>query len=314
MGCQCAFGVHIGMSLRFEPIQMLGACVCMLSYLNIVTQAKELHSHLARSPRSLPLSPRIIYVSSSKALPKFLPQPPSSDRQLLREVESYDASKFMADVVSSRLDWDFSRSSRLLEKPLEQASAQQDDQDDGRAVRFLRLDPGVVYTGIFVQYLPLVLEWCMVAAFYIVSLVCVCACRRLIQPTSDTGKHALPLPLPLQARWIGSTVHVITPDTAALGLTWLTLAPDASIQPACPPISESLKAVINDGQDEESNPLLETNDSPAKYMSRCWRTGRAFVEKGYVSQWAASSEGPEGGDGFVEECERVYAEWKTREN
>jgi 3-keto steroid reductase len=122
------------------------------------SQAKELHSHLLKSPKSLALSPRVLYVSSAKAKPQYLPHPPSADPQLLEEIESYDASKFMGDVVSSRLDWQFS-----------QPETNAVEAGKGRAVRFLRLDPGVVHTGIFVAYLPFILEWCMVAAFYMVS-------------------------------------------------------------------------------------------------------------------------------------------------
>lgn len=36
-------------------------------------------------------------------------------------------------------------------------------------VRCLRVDPGVVYTGMFKPFLPLLMEWAMVLTFYIVS-------------------------------------------------------------------------------------------------------------------------------------------------
>ncbi|KAJ9103058.1 hypothetical protein QFC21_002480 [Naganishia friedmannii] len=112
--------------------------------------AKELHSHLQKSPSSLPTTPRVIYVSSARADPRFLPPIPADDPQLVDTLESYDASKYVAELVTSALDWEFA-------------------QRPGQAVRCLRVDPGVVYTGMFKPFLPLLLEWCMVLTFYIVS-------------------------------------------------------------------------------------------------------------------------------------------------
>lgn len=45
-------------------------------------------------------------------------------------------------------------------------------------MRCLRVDPGVVYTGMFKPFLPLLLEWCMVFTFYMVSSNAVEECAR----------------------------------------------------------------------------------------------------------------------------------------
>lgn len=115
-------------------------------------QSKELHDHLRKSPQNLPVTPRIIYVSSARADPRFLPENPASDPQLINTPESYDASKYVAELVTSDLDREFA-----------------ERQEDGQVVRCLRVDPGVVYTGMFKPFLPLLMEWCMVLTFYIVS-------------------------------------------------------------------------------------------------------------------------------------------------
>lgn len=108
---------------------------------------------MQRSPTSIPLQPRIIYVSSSRAAPEFLPQPdPTSDPQLLTTRESYDASKYMGDLVVSELDREFAG-------------------DAKRSVRCLVVDPGVVWTSLFTPFLPWILEMCMVAAFFLVSAI-----------------------------------------------------------------------------------------------------------------------------------------------
>ena len=123
-----------------------------------------MRSHIARSPQALPLSPRIIYVTSSQGKASFLPRPPSSDKQLLELEESYGASKYIGSVVSSRLDWEFSKRDSSSEVETATASSR-----ESRKVRVLRLDPGVVQTGMFSQWLPFFMEWAMVAVFYIVS-------------------------------------------------------------------------------------------------------------------------------------------------
>lgn len=44
-----------------------------------------------------------------------------------------------------------------------------DRKGEGQVVRCLRVDPGVVYTGMFKPFLPLLMEWAMVLTFYFVS-------------------------------------------------------------------------------------------------------------------------------------------------
>lgn len=156
MGGQRVVDVHLGKLLRMGSIGRLSELTSLHSI-----QAKELRSHMARSPASLPLSPRVIYVTSSQGKAGFLPRPPSSDKQLLKLTESYGASKYIGSVVSSRLDWSFSR----------RGSTTDDDEErnEGRRVRVLRLDPGVVHTGMFSQWLPFFAEWAMLACFYLVG-------------------------------------------------------------------------------------------------------------------------------------------------
>jgi 3-keto steroid reductase len=119
----------------------------------IPLQSRELHDHLRKTPTDLPIAPRIIYVSSARADPRFLPPNPAEDPQLVDTLESYDASKYVAELVTSDLDREFA------------------EEKDGQVVRCLRVDPGVVYTGMFKPFLPLLLEWCMVLTFYVVSLI-----------------------------------------------------------------------------------------------------------------------------------------------
>ncbi|KAJ9118010.1 hypothetical protein QFC24_006282 [Naganishia onofrii] len=206
--------------------------------------AKELHSHLQKSPQSLPTTPRVIYVSSARADPRFLPPTPAEDPQLVNTRESYDASKYVAELVTSALDWEFA-------------------QRPGQAVRCLRVDPGVVYTGMFKPFLPLLLEWCMVLTFYI-------------------------------SRWLGSTVHTIGVENAAIGMTFLTLASYLSLVPACPPPSEKSTA------------------SPAKYISCITRWGSPRVRVSEVKDWKTYGQ-KESLDVWVGECERVWREWKKRQ-
>jgi len=125
-------------------------------------QAKELRSHLLRSPTTLPMPPRIIYVTSSQGKPTSLSSPPSSDPQLLNAKDSYGASKYIGSIVTSRLDWDLSQSGG--DNEIRQTAGSTE-----RKVRMLRLDPGVVHTGMFAQWLPLIMEWMMVVTFYIVG-------------------------------------------------------------------------------------------------------------------------------------------------
>ena len=108
------------------------------------------------------MSPRIVYVTSSQGKPSSLSSPPSSDPQLLNAKDSYGASKYIGSIVTSRLDWELSQEG-------DDDKTRQTTGNAGRKVRVLRLDPGVVHTGMFAQWLPLIMEWMMVVTFYIVS-------------------------------------------------------------------------------------------------------------------------------------------------
>lgn len=120
----------------------------------------------------------------------------------------------------------------------------------------------------------------------------------------------------MQARWFGSRPHVISTDNSALGLTYLTLTPDSTLEPACDISQATLDPAPITGLEEETTPLLaaeEANPAPSMYLSQSWRTGKPYVGLERVKDWSKFSAGPEGGDGFVAECERVYREWKEKQ-
>jgi hypothetical protein len=119
-----------------------------------IHQVKELQGHLSASPSSLPYSPRVIYVSSKQASSHHLPSPdPTSDLQLLTVPESYDASKYVGDLVMAHLDLELSK------EELRQGK---------QRLRCLIADPGIAATGMFVPYLPLILQFIMIVCFYLV--------------------------------------------------------------------------------------------------------------------------------------------------
>jgi len=107
---------------------------------------------------------------------------------------------------------------------------------------------------------------------------------------------------------------VISTDNSALGLTYLTLTPDSNLEPACPPIgSAQSSSKANDTNEADTAALLQRNEiAPNLYLSQSWRTGRPFVGVERVKDWARFSTGPEGGDGFLAECEREYKGWKAK--
>lgn len=115
-------------------------------------------------------------MSSSRASPDFLPKPnPLSDPQLLTTVESYDASKYVGDLVVSKLDEEFrARSVSGLDVNVEKKT-----EEEKRPVRCLVVDPGVVWTGMFGPFLPWILEMCMAMTFFLVSPLCLLLARSL---------------------------------------------------------------------------------------------------------------------------------------
>jgi 3-keto steroid reductase len=114
-------------------------------------QAKELVGHLRQSPESLICPPRIIYTSSSISDGSYLPEDPLSDYQLLTVPHSYEASKYIADLVFSDLDQSLGNS--VNDKP----------------VRCLLADPGIAATNVFSAGLNFVSSFFMMLAFYFVS-------------------------------------------------------------------------------------------------------------------------------------------------
>lgn len=97
----------------------------------------------------------------------------------------------------------------------------------------------------------------------------------------------------VQSRWLGSTVHTIGVENAAIGMTFLTLASYLSLVPARPPPSEKSSA------------------SPAKYISCITRWGGPRVRESEVKEWQTYGQ-QVSLDVWVGECERVWREWKKR--
>lgn len=90
----------------------------------------------------------------------------------------------------------------------------------------------------------------------------------------------------LQSRWLGSTVHTISVETAAVGMTFLTLASSLSLLPA-----------------------PSATHAPAKYVSSVTRWGSPRVRVGEVKQW--DTYGAELSV-WTGECERVWRDWRKR--
>jgi hypothetical protein len=107
---------------------------------------------------------------------------------------------------------------------------------------------------------------------------------------------------------------VISTENSALGLTYLTLTPDSTLEPACAPSgNDESQATAEDADDLDTAPLLKQSDSaPTLYVSQSWRTGKPFVGVDRVKDWDRFGTGPEGGDGFLAECEREYKGWKAK--
>lgn len=89
-------------------------------------------------------------------------------------------------------------------------------------------------------------------------------------------------------------MHTISVETAAVGMTFLTLASSSSILPA---------------PSHLSIPSSETRYPPAKYVSSVTRLGSPRVRVGQVKEW--EKYGKEIGV-WRDECDRVWREWRKR--
>ncbi|BEJ16456.1 hypothetical protein CspHIS471_0510610 [Cutaneotrichosporon sp. HIS471] len=119
--------------------------------------AKELAPMLRKSPKTLPIEPRVVYTSSIEAEAEALSASPKDDYQLLEYTTSYRPSKYMGDLVMTQLDTQLSR--------------------DERPVRCLIAEPGCVATNIAVAGLGawqwlVNLKWiCYWLSFYLAHLL-----------------------------------------------------------------------------------------------------------------------------------------------
>ncbi|KAJ8111443.1 hypothetical protein OPT61_g5963 [Boeremia exigua] len=143
---------------------------------------------LARHPSSEGTRGRLIWTSSTEAYAHTLD---SSDLQgILSEDAAYESSKRLADVmgITSRLPATSTLVDQYLDVP--------DASAEFTKPRIYVAHPGITATSIFA--LPLILEFAMVAVFYI-------------------------------ARWLGSQWHPITVEKGAVSMVWLALAKQSTL-------------------------------------------------------------------------------------
>lgn len=89
-------------------------------------------------------------------------------------------------------------------------------------------------------------------------------------------------------------MHTISVETAAVGMTFLTLASSSSLLPAPSQIS---------------TPTSERRYPSAKYVSSVTRLGSPMVRVAQVKEW--EKYGKEVGV-WRDECDRVWREWRKR--
>lgn len=89
-------------------------------------------------------------------------------------------------------------------------------------------------------------------------------------------------------------MHTISVETAAIGMTFLTLASSSSLLPAPTDLSKSVS---------------ETRHSPTKYVSSVTRFGSPRVRVGQVKEWEKYGREIRV---WRDECDRVWKEWQKR--
>ncbi|KAF1944824.1 hypothetical protein EJ02DRAFT_370893 [Clathrospora elynae] len=142
---------------------------------------------LARHPKSEKTRGRIIWVSSLEAYDHVFDM---KDIQGIASSMPYEASKRLTDVmaITSTLPSTSDAVDQYLDHPR--------SSDKTSKPRIYVTHPGICGTAIIA--LPLVLEYCMIAAFYI-------------------------------ARWLGSQWHTITVEKGATAMVWLALASQSTL-------------------------------------------------------------------------------------
>lgn len=142
---------------------------------------------LARHSKSEGTRGRLIWTSSLEAYAHTLD---TNDLQgITSEDAAYESSKRLTDVmaITSRLPATCHAVDQYLDLP--------DESGTTKPLIYVT-HPGITATAIFV--LPLVLEYAMIAAFYI-------------------------------ARWLGSQWHPLTPEKGAVAMVWLALAKQSTL-------------------------------------------------------------------------------------
>jgi NAD(P)-dependent dehydrogenase (short-subunit alcohol dehydrogenase family) len=148
------------------------------------SQSKDLIGLLQRSPESLEFAPRVVYTSSRTGEYSALPPNIHDDYQLIKSTKSYGASKYLGNLIMSRLDREYgpenSKSTSMYEEDA------QDDRES-RKVRFVTADPGSVRTNVanasltaasggfaayvaFMRFANLAVFWLVSARSYLVSI------------------------------------------------------------------------------------------------------------------------------------------------
>ncbi|ORX41092.1 hypothetical protein BD324DRAFT_37901 [Kockovaella imperatae] len=170
--------------------------VFSVNVLSVYIMARELEPLLRRSPKELPVPPRIILSSSYTAARSLLRPDPLDDYQLLTySYENgefpYKASKYMADLLAVQLDKEFS----------------ENQGEDTQELRMLIAEPGAMVSKIYTTAFT---NWAIIKFTF-------------------TFFYALAFRL---ASLLGSPKHVLTAGNGALAMIFAALVDSQYIEPA----------------------------------------------------------------------------------
>ncbi|EUC45844.1 hypothetical protein COCMIDRAFT_4981 [Bipolaris oryzae ATCC 44560] len=150
---------------------------------------------LAKHPKSNKTRGRIIWVSSLEAYDHVFDV---QDIQGILSNMPYEVSKRLTDVlaISSRLPRTRQSVAQYLEPAKDKGEAKDEDDEETTEPRLYVTHPGICGTAI--MPLPLILEYCMLIAFYV-------------------------------ARWVGSQWHTVSVEKGATAMVWLALVSQSTL-------------------------------------------------------------------------------------
>ncbi|KAL7423938.1 3-keto-steroid reductase [Cryptotrichosporon argae] len=125
--------------------------VWSVNVLSTYILATELAPLLRTSPASLPIEPRVVYTTSLEAVPSVLPADVKDDPELLREPNSYRASKYLANLVMCQLDRTLNGLDGVSGQPSPAPAAAAKPEQPAREIRCLCAEPGIGLTAIAVR-------------------------------------------------------------------------------------------------------------------------------------------------------------------